>query len=63
VSYNGTMNDEANKTRIWGYVNADDYNKIQQARQKERRNLSNFVSKAAVDRAEEVLDDENTTSN
>jgi len=51
--------DDVNKSeRVYGQVSESELDLIQRAARKDRRSQSGFVAKAAVDRAEEVLDDE-----
>jgi len=55
---------DVNKSeRVYGRVSKHELQRIQNAARKDRRSQSSFVAKAAVDRAKEVLDDEDTTSN
>ncbi len=55
---------DVNKSeRVYGRVSKHELQKITRAANLDRRSRSGFVAKASVEKAEEVLDDEDTTSN
>jgi len=55
---------DVNKSeRVYGRVSKHELQKITEAANRDRRSRSGFVAKAAVEKAQEVLHDEDTTSN